>query len=163
MNWLMSLFKKKRPIIEYTDSPKFVLSVLKKLKDRHSTITAYFSGDKRQYATMIIEVDSNKKQFILDELVPREGHKKAIYGDPFRLTASDNGIAIIFKTQVKNTINQGNIHGYLIDVPESLEYKQRRKTYRVNINADNNVPIIINHPEYKWDNLQMKNISFIVL
>jgi c-di-GMP-binding flagellar brake protein YcgR len=160
MIWLNHFFRKKKPIIEYTDSPKFILSVLKKLKNRHSTLTVYFNGDKKQYVTMVIDVDKNKKQFLLDEMVPREGHKKASYGDPFRLTASDNGIAIIFKAKVRNTITKDNTQCYLVDFPENIEYKQRRKAYRVPINADNNVPIQINHPEYKWDNLQMKDISF---
>ena len=44
MTWFNKIFKRKKYIIEYTDSPKFIINILKKLKDRHSTINVNFAN-----------------------------------------------------------------------------------------------------------------------
>ncbi len=161
MSWFNTFFKKKKHrIIEFTDSPEFVISILKKLQARHSVCTVHFSGDKKQYVTMIIDVDKNKRTFLLDEMVPSEGHKKATNGDPFRITASDNGIAIIFKGQVINTITRDENDYYLLNLPQYIEYKQRRKAFRVPISIENNVPIHVSIKDQEINNIQMRDISF---
>ena len=160
MGWLSKIFKKKTYLREYTNSPQFVISMLKKLQTRRSSCMIHFSGDQAQYVTMILDINQTKKQFTIDEIVPREGQNKSRIGESLRITASDNGIAIIFKAVIVATETQGNSLCSILEIPQYIEYKQRRAAFRVPVTVDNNVIINLQLHDKEIANTNVQDISF---
>lgn len=89
----------------------------------------------KQYATIIVHVDTEKERFLIDEIVPKEGAKRALEGEEFEVTLSDKGIPVIFKTTMDSQVKFEGSTAYAIPLPEKVEYCQRRSAFRVQMGA----------------------------
>lgn len=89
----------------------------------------------KQYATIIVKVDNEKERFLIDEIVPREGAKRALEGEEFEVILSDKGIPVIFKATVTKKVKFEGSICYAIPFPEKIDYCQRRSSFRVQLGA----------------------------
>ena len=118
-----------------SDSPEFALFVLKQLQKQHASGVVRFKDDPQSYVTMILKVDEKHNHLVLDELTPKVGHQKAVKKENFRISFSYNGVAVIFKSIITNHGTDKKIAFYHIDIPESVDYQQRRHAFRVHVSS----------------------------
>lgn len=154
------LGKSKDYVTGDTDSPEFAIHILKQLQERHTPAIVNFKGDSQQYVTMILEVNERKKIVVLDEMTPKEGHKLAEAGEPFRVTSSDNGIAVVFKTAITKCGIEKGIHYYYVPLPEQVDYLQRREAFRIKISSANKRDVRFKAREKVYKEAYIFDISF---
>ncbi len=134
---------KQAPIVNNT---RLYSKILTTLKNDRSPLSIKFEQHPQTFISMILDIDANHQFFIIDEINSDEGHQLACLGEPFIITARDNGIVIFFQSKV---IDYGTIDGmsfYRLSFPQHIEHLQRRATARyivpheLNISADFLIP-----------------------
>lgn len=110
--------------------------ILNHLKTERATISIKFEQTAEPYVSMLLDIDPNKQFIIIDEINSPLGHRLACSGDPFVITAKDNGILIFFHSRV---LDYGTIEGisfYRLAYPTHIEHLQRRATTRLKVPND---------------------------
>lgn len=125
----------------------YIDKILQSLVESRAMLTIHFQDTLDTYASMILDIDKNKQYIILDEIAPAEGHYKAIQGVPFTVSSREHGIFISFKTSLKRHVDDQNLSFYYLTYPTDINYKQRRKAYRVPAWQENNIRADIYLPD----------------
>lgn len=146
---ILGIFKKE------DDSKKMSVISLSKLAEQRAPSTLKFKGDSNQFLTMIIKATS--EELILDDLVPPPS-KQYTKGAWFRLTSNDNGVAVTFKSQITDSRIEDGHKVYIAEIPEEIEYLQRRDNYRIKLGStfDTKVKCFFSNREME---LRIKDIS----
>jgi c-di-GMP-binding flagellar brake protein YcgR len=108
-----------------------IYGVLRAMQTERSSINVQFENGAQLYNTMILDANLKDRFFLLDEVTPRDGHRKVEAGTPFSLRASINGIKIHAKSlkSIKTLTDDSGMY-YAIPFPEKLLYLQRRDAFR---------------------------------
>ncbi|MDX1397181.1 MAG: flagellar regulator YcgR PilZN domain-containing protein, partial [Oceanospirillum sp.] len=112
-----------------------IFAVLRSLQKHRSPLTIVFRGHNKQtFTSIVLKVDLEEGYFILDEIAPPSGHKRAMEGGIFSIQANDKGVQVVFGNNT--VVGAGRNDGaaiYKIPLPKQLLYKQRRDAYRAHI------------------------------
>ncbi|MDP1932912.1 MAG: flagellar brake protein [Gammaproteobacteria bacterium] len=108
-----------------------IFGVLRALQIERSTVNVQFENGAQLYNTMVLDANLKDRYFLLDEVTPRDGHRKVDEGTTFSLRASINGIKVHAK-DLKSSRTLSNESGiyYVIPFPAKLLYLQRRDAFR---------------------------------
>ncbi|WP_417596761.1 flagellar brake protein [Oceanospirillum sp.] len=112
-----------------------IFAVLRSLQKHRSPLTIVFQGhNKQSFTSIVLKVDLEDGYFILDEIAPPSGHKRALEGGVFSIQANDKGVQVAFGNNT--VVGAGHNEGaaiYKVAMPKQLLYKQRRDAYRAHI------------------------------
>ncbi|MDX1489647.1 MAG: flagellar regulator YcgR PilZN domain-containing protein [Pseudohongiellaceae bacterium] len=108
-----------------------IYGVLRAMQTERSSVNVQFESGAQLYNTMILDANLKERYFLLDEVTPREGHRKVEEGQSFSIRASIHGIKVHAKG-LKSARTRSDDSGlyYVIPFPEKLLYLQRRDAYR---------------------------------
>lgn len=108
-----------------------IFGVLRALQTERSSVNVQFDNGAQLYNTMVLEANLKERVFLLDEVTPRDGHRKVEEGITFSFRASLNGIKVHAKDlkSVRTLRNDSGLY-YLIPFPPKLLYLQRRGAFR---------------------------------
>ena len=109
-----------------------------------------FSGAGRQHLPEPDpEVDPLERYVLIDELFPTHGAFFVSPGDEVEITSIRRGIPVRFSTWVKSIsiTEQDGIRLIRLALPDAVEAKQRRRNFRVPVDADAGVRLRIRGPE----------------
>jgi len=108
-----------------------IFGVLRALQAERSSVNVQFDNGAQLYNTMILEANLAERYFLMDEVTPRDGHRKIEDGVSFSIRASINGIKVHAKDLVRGRIlkNADGIY-YQIPFPAKMLYMQRREAFR---------------------------------
>lgn len=123
-------------------SPEEIYGLLKNLQKTHNPITIKFEDGDQLYSSIMLKTDLTGTYFILDEITPPSGHKRACAGDAFSIRASHQGINLyIRKNKVAGYNTQADSAFYKINFPDEMVYQQRRNAFRVPVSRSMNTHI----------------------
>ncbi len=108
-----------------------IFSVLRALQNERSLVNVQFDGGAQLYNTMILDANLQDRYFLIDEVTPRDGHRKIEGGDKFSIRASIHGIKVHAKDLVSvRTLNNPDGIYYQVPFPAKMLYMQRREAFR---------------------------------
>jgi c-di-GMP-binding flagellar brake protein YcgR len=116
--------------------------LLKNIHTKHSLLAIMIDGSDEFYGSTIIELNKDEKYLVIDELYPEEGHAQIEVGKPLSFDANYAGAFVHFKGNVEAIGKNDKAAYYKINIPEEVEYHQRRNTFRISTSISD--PILVN-------------------
>lgn len=96
----------------------------------HALIDVAIDGVDARYQSIIIGVDPERGRLEIDELFPNEF--VGLPGQPLTITVRlDNARRLTFNTHIISRRDDGQLESYWLALPESLDYNQRRGSFRL--------------------------------
>lgn len=123
---------------------------LQQMVEERSFVEVRFPGRAdNTYQSLILKVDPLERYVLIDELFPTHGAFFVSPGDEVEITSIRRGIPVRFNTWVKSIsiTEQDGIPAYRLALPDAVEAKQRRRNFRIPIDADAGVRLRIRGPE----------------
>ncbi len=117
----------------FLTEPSKISKLLLDISKESPLCTITFQDSADQFSTSILDVNTDKKQLILDELMPNYGNDLLLETSVSKLSTYHDGIHLAFN--LKN-IQHGSSHGiayYKANFPERVFYPQRRQSPRIKI------------------------------
>jgi len=122
---------------EYEQDPQTVrnhgqiTAILNRLRKNRSALTVRVPGNKGDFTSALLRVDSDLGLLQLDELSPQRGHDLIRIGTPIRVLSSASGVETKFVLEVSGIHVEDGIYYYTAPFPYELYYHQRRQHVRV--------------------------------
>ncbi len=116
----------------YFNEPEDIARTLKLLRDTRSTLTLNFDGDPSSYQARILDIIG--ETFLLEDIIPRSGHKHLIENREFTATARMQGMYAYFAgNRVSESSSERGLPYYVVPLPNKLLFQQRRRAARFQI------------------------------
>lgn len=122
-----------------------ILALLKNIQQRHDPLTITFTDRTQPFQSFIVKIDTETKQFWLDEMIPREGDRYASMGESFRLEAWIDGVHIRWQCPGAQAGVLDDAPAYFAALPQDMIYHQKRGAFRAAVRRSLNVGIGIVH------------------
>lgn len=129
------------PDSERITDPARVARLLERLAKQHTQLTVEIPGHQEHYSSVIVDVE--RPNILLDELLPSSGHQLLLAERTLQVTGKIDGIDIRFITTLERVDDRDKVITYQMDLPEQLEYRQRRMDHRANIPLAESLRVII--------------------
>lgn len=111
-----------------------IFGVLRALQTERSLVNVQFDGSAQLYNTMILDANLQERYFLIDEVTPRDGHRKIDERSKFSIRASIHGIKVHAKDLVSaRTLSNADGIYYQVPFPAKMLYMQRREAFRAYI------------------------------
>ncbi|MBI1422970.1 MAG: hypothetical protein GC149_05845 [Gammaproteobacteria bacterium] len=124
----------------------YMASLLKRIQAARAMVCVRIGKDMTAYNSIILDVDPGNAQFSLDELNPQRGHDKLRVGSEVHLDARLKGIRVLFSTEIAAIDESNGIPMYLLPLPETMIYRQRRRHHRAQLDHDQHMAISLPLP-----------------
>ena len=119
---------------DYTvDKPDRIAGILKDLDHKLTLVSVRLEADGPLYTSALVRLDSGARELFLDELNPSRAHQQVAAGMSLRVFAALRGVAVRFTTTVARIEQEQGGALYACPYPDTLQYLQRRETFRVHI------------------------------
>ncbi len=119
--------------IEQVTEPARLLGLLKNLQSKRTLLSVRIDDQSQYYTTALLKVDPQRELMYIDELVPRSGHERLQIGSKLHIVGLLDGVPTGFTTRVVSTDQQKGIAFYRVELPEKIDYQQKREFFRVYI------------------------------
>nr|WP_269807983.1 flagellar brake protein [Pseudomonas agronomica] len=104
---------------------------LRMLQDSHDPLIITFHERSQRFQSYLVDVDREKNTIALDEMIPRDGERFLLAGEPFRVEGFHDGVRIAWEGNGPLTIDDSNDgRCYRGALPEEVVYHQRRNAFR---------------------------------
>jgi flagellar brake protein len=123
-----------------THAPQ-IIGLLRRIRDQRVLLSVSVPGHEGVFNSLLLEVDPERKLIHLDELNPRAGHELLCATRQLRVHCQCQGVELGFACQVEIGQGQSGISFYRAALPESINYLQRRGSYRVRVGMNLAVPV----------------------
>jgi len=121
----------------FLTDPGKIRKLLKDIESASPLCTANFEGTAEEISTSVLDIQHEKGQIILDELIPKHGNELLLDKKEFKLSTTFNGIRLAFKLSGIKTSSSRGIAYYKAAIPERIYYPQRRSSPRIKISSLN--------------------------
>nr|WP_236675728.1 flagellar brake protein [Pseudomonas mediterranea] len=104
---------------------------LRMLQDSHDPLIITFHERTQRFQSYLVDVDREKNTIALDEMIPRDGERFLLAGEPFRVEGFHDGVRIAWEGKGPLTINESHDgRCYRGALPDEVVYHQRRNAFR---------------------------------
>lgn len=135
---------------DYTvDKPDRIAGILKDLDHKLTLVSVRLDADGPLYTSALVRLDPESKELYLDELNPARAHQHVVTGMSLRVFAALRGVAVRFSTTVTRIEQEQAGALYVCPYPDTLQYLQRRETFRVHIPMAQRPQIELRAPDWK--------------
>lgn len=129
--------------IKIIDSHHLIADLMQRMHKGRASIRIKFLQDHELYSSMVIQVYSDKKAIVIDELTPMPDLERAILRKEMEIYAEVDGVAVHFKTFIaKVGMNKGG-RFYILPFPKQVVYEQKRDAYRIPTSISTDIKTII--------------------
>jgi len=112
-------------------TPLEISGNLRMLQDSHDPLIITFHERSQRFQSYLVDVDREKNTLALDEMIPRDGERFLLAGEPFRVEGFHDGVRIAWEGNGPLTIDDSNDgRCYRGALPEEVVYHQRRNAFR---------------------------------
>lgn len=115
-------------------APVEIVANLRLLQQHNDPLVISFSGRAQRYQSYVIDVDRDRQLLILDEIMPTDGERLLLSGEPFNAEGFHDGVRIAWSSN--QPVNLGEYEGhrsYFCSLPQEIIYHQRRNAYRAQL------------------------------
>jgi c-di-GMP-binding flagellar brake protein YcgR len=122
-----------------------ISSNLRQLLESHDPLIITFHERSQRFQSYLVDLDRDSNMIALDEMIPRDGERYLMAGEPFRVEGFHEGVRIAWESNGQLTIDEsGGSRCYRGPLPDEVSYHQRRNAFRaalklaqlVNVNLD---------------------------
>lgn len=128
-----------------TDASR-ILMVLERTHTARALLSVSTPFAKSQHTSAILEILSDQRLMVLDELNPLIGENKIQAGTEFQIRTSLKGVEISFKCVVLSVGHKDKLAFYRLQLPSLILYKQRRNSFRISMSSAHNNAVVIHPP-----------------
>lgn len=118
-----------------------IIGLLRRIRDQRVLLSVTVPGHGEVFNSLLLQVDTDRKLILLDELNPRAGHELVLQTGELRVHCQCQGVELGFAAQVDVGQGKNGISFYRAALPGSINYLQRRGSYRVRVGLDLAVPL----------------------
>lgn len=118
-----------------THAPQ-IIGLLRRIRDQRVLLSVSVPGQGGVFNSLLLEVDPERNLILLDELNPRAGHDLVLQSRELRVHCQCQGVELGFACQVDIGQGKNGISFYRARLPDSINYLQRRGSYRVRVGLD---------------------------
>lgn len=133
------------PDSERITNPTRVARLLDQLARRHALLTVEIPGHADRFTSCIVSVD--EPFVLLDELLPADGQRLLLAERRLRVTGKLDGIDVRFQAQLARVDEQDGVITSYLDLPGTLEYRQRRMDFRAHIPLSQSLRVFVDDGE----------------
>nr|WP_178120791.1 flagellar brake protein [Pseudomonas sp. PB101] len=122
-----------------------ISSNLRQLLESHDPLIITFHERSQRFQSYLVDLDRESNMIALDEMIPRDGERYLMAGEPFRVEGFHEGVRIAWESNGPLNIDEsGGSRCYRGPLPDEVSYHQRRNAFRaalklaqlVNVNLD---------------------------
>nr|WP_306218791.1 flagellar brake protein [Pseudomonas sp. Pse1] len=104
---------------------------LRMLQESHDPLIITFHERTQRFQSYVVDVDRENNSIALDEMIPRDGERFLLAGEPFRIEGFHEGVRIAWESNGPLTIDESNgTRCYRGTLPDEVVYHQRRNAFR---------------------------------
>lgn len=118
-----------------------IVGLLRRIRDQRVLLSVRVPGHEAVFNSLLLEVDPERNLILLDELNPRSGHELACKARELRIHCQCQGVELGFHCSVDIGQGQNGISFYRAALPDTINYLQRRGSYRVRVGMSMTVPV----------------------
>lgn len=108
-----------------------ISSNLRLLQESHDPLIITFHERSQRFQSYLVEVDRDSNMIALDEMIPRDGERFLLAGEPFRVEGFHEGVRIAWDSNGTPTLDDSNGgRCYRTTLPDEVVYHQRRNAFR---------------------------------
>jgi c-di-GMP-binding flagellar brake protein YcgR len=112
-------------------TPLEISSNLRQLHESHDPLIITFNERSQRFQTYLVDVDRDSNMIALDEMIPRDGERYLMAGEPFKIEGFHEGVRIAWESNGPLTIDEsGGSRCYRGTLPDEVVYHQRRNAFR---------------------------------
>ncbi|WP_210640164.1 MULTISPECIES: flagellar brake protein [unclassified Pseudomonas] len=112
-------------------TPLEIAGNLRMLQDSHDPLIITFHERTQRFQSYLVNVDRESNSIALDEMIPRDGERFLLAGEPFRVEGFHDGVRIAWEGNGPLTIAESSDgRCYRGALPEEVVYHQRRNAFR---------------------------------
>ena len=126
-------------------TPLEISSNLRQLLESHDPLIITFHERSQRFQSYLVDLDRENNMIALDEMIPRDGERYLMAGEPFRIEGFHEGVRIAWESNGQLKIDESSgSRCYRGTLPDEVVYHQRRNAFRaalklaqlVNVNLD---------------------------
>ncbi|WLH14040.1 flagellar brake protein [Pseudomonas hefeiensis] len=112
-------------------TPLEISGNLRMLQDSHDPLIITFHERSQRFQSYLVDVDRELNVIALDEMIPRDGERFLLAGEPFRVEGFHDGVRIAWESNGPLTIDESSDgRCYRGALPDEVVYHQRRNAFR---------------------------------
>ncbi|MFP0193980.1 MULTISPECIES: flagellar brake protein [Pseudomonas] len=112
-------------------TPLEISSNLRQLQESHDPLIITFHERSQRFQSYLIKVDRETATIALDEMIPRDGERFLLAGEPFKVEGFHDGVRIAWECNGTLKIEESSgDRFYTGDLPAEVVYHQRRNAFR---------------------------------
>ena len=112
-------------------TPLEISSNLRQLLESHDPLVITFQERSQRFQSYLVDLDRDSNMIALDEMIPRDGERYLMAGEPFRVEGFHEGVRIAWESNGQLTIDEsGGSRCYRGPLPDEVSYHQRRNAFR---------------------------------
>ncbi len=119
----------------------FIFSLLKRLQNSHSLLTASVRGNSQPCNTTILEISTKTPFIVLDELNNQSAHKLYLEKKTMVIKGRLDGLSVSFECPLLHSNSEEDVAKYYVAFPTHVQYHQKRQSYRIHISPDLQLPV----------------------
>ncbi|MET1067521.1 MAG: flagellar brake protein [Pseudomonas prosekii] len=104
---------------------------LRQLQDSHDPLIITFHERSQRFQSYLVDIDRDSNTMALDEMIPRDGERFLLAGEPYRVEGFHDGVRIAWDSNGPLTISETDgARCYRGALPAEVVYHQRRNAFR---------------------------------
>nr|WP_206684647.1 MULTISPECIES: flagellar brake protein [Pseudomonas] len=108
-----------------------IVSTLRMLQESHDPLIITFHERSQRFQSYLVDIDRESNMIALDEMIPRDGERFLLAGEPFRIEGFHEGVRIAWESNGTLAIDESNGgRCYRGTLPDEVVYHQRRNAFR---------------------------------
>jgi len=121
--------------------PPQIAGLLRRILEQRVLLRVQVPGHPGIFNSLLLQVNSDQKFIILDELNPAAGHQHAQQTGRLQVHCQSQGVEIGFACDIETRPGASGVSYYRAPLPALLHYLQRRMAYRVRVILDREIPV----------------------
>lgn len=112
-------------------TPLEIVSTLRMLQESHDPLIITFHERSQRFQSYLVDIDRESNMIALDEMIPRDGERFLLAGEPFRIEGFHEGVRIAWESNGTLAIDESSGgRCYRGTLPDEVVYHQRRNAFR---------------------------------
>ncbi|MEX3773335.1 flagellar brake protein [Pseudomonas sp. MYb118] len=112
-------------------TPLEISGNLRQLQDSHDPLIITFHERTQRFQSYLVDVDRDSGTIKLDEMIPRDGERFMLAGEPYKVEGFHEGVRIAWESNGTPTLSDsGDERCYIAPLPDEVVYHQRRNAFR---------------------------------
>jgi c-di-GMP-binding flagellar brake protein YcgR len=135
------------PQTESLENRHEILNLLDRLIHHRAIITLRQPASNLEYPSAIFRIDESNNHLYLDEIAADKIEYPLTSGEEVQVRGQWNGGTVKFCETITELGEEDGYSFYLLPIPQQLQYRQRRKSYRVIVEQFVSISVVLHNED----------------